>query len=254
MLNRFCPVCNELRKTGLFQKEGYEYVRCQSCNHIYVDNPNDDTRSNFNPEGVDIKKYKDRHKQIINLITDVLTPDTLNIAEIGSGIGNFGYLASKYSNKKLHYTGYEPSVKRCDFSKLHGLNVKNALFDNKQGKFDVVIADNVLEHVLDPRSIFKVVSNSLDSGGIFVIIVPNRYDIRRFMPKWRRRHYWQPSCHINHFSFGDLKYLSQLYEMEIHSFGMNSLCSDSNIFLKVKTLLDRFGLHIGGLYLYAIKK
>jgi hypothetical protein len=89
-----------------------------------------------------------------------------------------------------------------------------------------------------------------------VVIVPNRYDIRRFLPKWRSRHYWQPSCHINHFSFGDVKNLSQLYGMEIHSFGMNSLCSDSdnNIFLKVKTLLDGFGLHIGGLYLYAIKK
>lgn len=43
--------------------------------------------------------------------------------------------------------------------------------------------DNVLEHIENPSLIFNMVSNSLKVCGIFIIIVPNKNDIRRFLPE-----------------------------------------------------------------------
>jgi hypothetical protein len=86
------------------------------------------------------------------------------------------------------------------------------------------------------------------------VIVPNKNDIRQFMPKWRDRHYWQPNCHINYFSFDNLKYLSEQNGMRLVNFGLNTLTSQNSNFLKFKTFLDNIGVHIGGLYTYAIKQ
>ena len=86
------------------------------------------------------------------------------------------------------------------------------------------------------------------------MIVPNKNDIRRFMPKWRERHHWQPNCHINYFSFDNLKYLAEKNNMKLYDFSLDTLDSTNSIFLRFKTFLDNIGIHIGGLYTYAIKQ
>ena len=114
---------------------------------------------------------------------------------------------------------------------------------------------NVLEHVENPSNIIKIVSSSLKSGGgIFIMIVPNRYDIRRIIPQWRDRHYYQPSCHINYFSISDLIFLTNKNKLDLFDFGPNTLEKNSNLILRFKTILDTLGIHIGGLYTYAIKQ
>lgn len=72
------------------------------------------------------------------------------------------------------------------------------------------------------------------------MIVPNKDDIRRFIPKWENRHYWQSHCHTN--------YLSNINQLKLYDFDLNTLTSNSNLSLKIKTYLDNSGLHIGGLY------
>ena len=250
MKNRKSPVCNNKTNKIQLVKNEYKIVECTNCNHVYVLNPNEDTGS---PLGGDAKidNYKTRHYQMYKLIKD-LYQDKNNIAEIGSGIGNFAHLISK--DEKIKYIGYEPSKGRYEFSKKYNLNTKNELFKISEDFYDVVILDNVLEHMKNPSYIFDIVSKSLKSGGAFIVIVPNKNDIRRFMPKWKARHYWQPNCHINYFTFDNLKYLSKKNNMKLYNFGLDTLKKENSIFLKIKTFLDIYGLHIGGLYTYAIKQ
>ena len=134
------------------------------------------------------------------------------------------------------------------------LNIINDYFNESQEAYDAIVMDNVLEHVENPSFIYEIVSKSLKVGGIFIVIVPNINDIRRFMPKWRNRHYWQPSCHINYFSYENLNFLSQKNNMKLNDFGLNTLENSCSSFLKLKTFLDSNRIHIGGLYTYAIKQ
>lgn len=43
------------------------------------------------------------------------------------------------------------------------------------GEFDVVVADNVLEHLCEPDRVFAEVARVLKPGGVFLFKTPNRY-------------------------------------------------------------------------------
>lgn len=253
MKSRKCPICDNKSYTLKLTKNTYKIIECNSCNHIYVQNPNEDTSSPFNGNAK-IDAYKIRHHQMYRLIKNLYKDKTeiINIAEIGSGIGNFAYLVSE--DEKINYIGYEPSLGRYEFTQRYNLNTKNELFQISEIFYDAIIIDNVLEHVENPSYFFKIASKSLKSEGVFIVIVPNKNDIRRFMSKWRERHYWQPNCHINYFSFNNLKYLAEKNNMKLYDFGFDTLDSKNSIFLRFNTFLDSIGIHIGGLYTYAIKQ
>ena len=253
MMNRNnCPVCHKMKFKEKIVKHGFKIVKCRGCGHIFVLNPQEDTTSQFDRKE-NIAKFHPRHKQIIRFLDIYFKNDRkIKIAEIGSGVGHFAYLIK--DNAQYDYIGYEPSKGRYNFTKQYGLNIQNGFFEESVNTYDAVIMDNVLEHVENPSEIIEIVSSSLIEGGVFIVIVPNINDIRRINPKWRNRHYWQPSCHINNFSFSNLKFLSDKNNMKLYDFGLNTLEKSSSLFLKVKTFLDSIGIHIGGLYTYAIKQ
>ena len=252
MKSRNCPVCENNNNKEIFIKNNFNIVECQKCSHIFVLNPQGDTSSPF-PGNVNINAYKPRHKQILKFLNKYFqNHQKVKTAEIGSGVGHFGNLISK--EDKHTYVGYELSKDRYEFTKANGLNVINDFFEESQNTYDVIIMDNVLEHVENPSYLYEIASKSLKLGGVFIVIVPNKNDIRRFIPKWRNRHYWQPCCHINYFSFENLNFLSQKNNMKLYDFDSSTLEKDSSLFLKFKTFLDFIGIHIGGLYTYAIKQ
>jgi len=61
------------------------------------------------------------------------------------------------------------------------------------GEFDVVFADNVLEHLQDPRQVFAEIARVLKPGGWFLAKTPNRWHympiIARLTPHWFHRAY-----------------------------------------------------------------
>jgi hypothetical protein len=65
---------------------------------------------------------------------------------------------------------------------------------------------------------------------------------------------WQPNCHINYFSYSDLKIISSKFNMKLNFFSYKSLADDSSVTLKIKTLLGNMGPHVCGLYTYFVKK
>ena len=87
------------------------------------------------------------------------------------------------------------------------LNEKTA---NSLGKFNVIHMNNVLEHILDPIGLIKIVSKLLNDKGILCIGVPNDYnpfqDVARktegLDPWWLA-----PPHHINYFNFNSLELL-----------------------------------------------
>ena len=219
---------------------------------MYVLNPKSTTESPFNEE-ISIDGYKPRHVQIINQIKlEFNEPDkVIKVADIGAGYGHLAKLMSKESS--FDYHGFEPGIGRAEFCQRNGLNVGNQLFTISDDKYDVIIMDNVLEHVSNPIEIIDTIEKSLNNSGIFICIVPNVFDIRQLSNGWKDIHHWQPNCHINYFSYSDLKRISSKFNMTLKNFSCKSLSDDSSGTNKIKTLLDNMGLHVGGLYTYFVK-
>lgn len=129
-------------------------------------------------------------KKRVNIVYKLIPKQTKSLLDIGIG---YGYLETLLHENKLNIniTGLDISEKavenlRKNFEfKLLVRDLKN--FPKELGKFDVVIAMEVFEHIL-PHKIFNILANikkSLKSNGIFIITVPlltNNPDIKMTFP------------------------------------------------------------------------
>jgi SAM-dependent methyltransferase len=252
-MNRWCPLCSSLGHKVKVTKNGFKIVECVACSFVYVLNPKATTISSLNKE-INIDSYKLRHVQVINQINLEFNDASkvIKIADIGAGYGHLAKLMLKEEN--YNYQGFEPSIERAEFCQKKGLNVCNKLFTISDDRYDVIIMDNVLEHVSNPIEIIDSIEKSLKNSGIFICIVPNVFDLRQMSKVWKDIHHWQPNCHINYFSYADLKRISSRFNMTLKSFSYRSLPDGSSVTNKIKTLLDNMGPHVGGLYTYFVKK
>jgi len=100
-----------------------------------------------------------------------------NILEIRSGFGGFYSFLSKTNQK--NYLGLELDADATNFANFH---FKSEVFLNKsleefesKGKFDIVYAFEVLEHLDNPMFGIEKISSLLENGGLFVGTSPYPY-------------------------------------------------------------------------------
>ena len=259
---RSCPMCGE-RPTLPETEIGYRGVefaieRCAACDFLYVTNPSGTTFDHVQEPPIEVPE-KARHRQIKRVCDAALKagdpPDgALRVVEVGAGWGGLAQVFAR--DAAWHYTGFEPSAARAAFGRARGFDVREGLFDasGAAGIADAIVFDNVLEHVEDPRALVRDAMASLREGGVLVVIVPNRNDVRRFHAAWRRRHYWQPHCHINYFSRRDLDRLFAAHGMQLRFFGFEAVGGPSDdVGLLPRVVADRLGIHVLGLNAYGIK-
>lgn len=151
------------------------------------------------------KFLKLRHFQIAQLLIERSCKCVL---EVGTGYGGFAFLSNFYD---MEVYGIEPDQVRLHFSEQVGnINIVDSVEKlQPEMKFDAVVIDNVLEHVKSIKKELQAVYNLLRPGGIVVIIVPNRYDVRRISKKWSSKHYWLEKDHLSYFRVSDLDGIMQ---------------------------------------------
>ncbi len=261
-MKRLCPLCNasefNIIKQLKHNEINYTIGKCKQCNFVYVTNPNLNTISdneNIDITNTPIPAPKKRHFQIKTLI-DSYYPNKqkIKVVEIGSGYGSLAKIISR--DLKYCYCGFEPSEIRAKVCQNHNLNVKNCFFSLNTLDFiaDVIIIDNVLEHVLEPRKLIETSAKVLNKDGMLIVIVPNFHDIRQLKESWKKRHFWQPSCHINYFTSYHLHKLFQEQNINFYPFGLSSLDLKKDWLFVSKVFLDAINIYKLGLYCYGIKK
>ena len=259
MRERVCPICSS-EKFSVFKEisikeKHYLLAKCLACQFVYVLNPDMDTVNHDTMSCESVPVVHQRYVQTKKLLDRTFkTARQVDILEIGSGCGALGKLLNE--DERYQYSGYEPSVPRSQSCRDQGLNVVTGFFEKKtfSGKVDVVILDNVLEHVLHPDVLISDAADVLRPDGLLIVIVPNLHDIRQHIPSWKKRHYWQPGCHINYFTRHHLKRLLMKNGLVFRTFGFCSLDWQRDLPLwLVKVVLDRIGFCCLGLYCYGIK-
>ena len=117
--------------------------------------------------------------------------------------------------------------------------VEDAYTFRHEARYDVIIASEVIEHVMDPDALLANVVRHLEPGGLVIVTTPNgygpwelsnyvrpRYVMRRW--NWLRRLLGLPPYaagtgpdHCQHFTRGSLKKLFDRHGLDVHRF-MNS--------------------------------
>ena len=130
-----------------------------------------------------------RGREIVRIVRQVTPLRSKRVLDVGSGYG--GMLISM-AEQGANVTGIEidPERARIGRQRLHELNMNVAYIEGdicspetaaSLDDFDVVICQDVLEHVLDPKSVIDSLCRLLKPGGVIYVQIPNKYGIDQLM-------------------------------------------------------------------------
>jgi len=248
----YCPICGEkhdLKKlferkfavdTQLFPFESYDIMFCKKCGMIYAGNI--DSNRGWNEYYSDTSKYENvnmsvplstisKYKIEMDIFQKYLSINT-RVIDIGCGNGKMLSLMREGGFK--HLTGVEISKKNIEFintcygipAYVGDLEHLDALGDNK---FQLVILNGVLEHVLNLQASIANVLQYIVDGGYVFLAVPA---LEQFI--YYTNLYQQFSSeHVNYFSKISLKNLLERYGLELCEY-RNALGTGFSLWKKTK--------------------
>jgi SAM-dependent methyltransferase len=224
--------------------DSHSVVACGNCRFEYVTDPIDWAKIQSKSKA---KKRRDipRHQILAKYAT---TLGAKSIIEVGSGVGELGYLLTK---RGFDYLGIEPDERRAAACQEIGLDVRATILEGipNDRKADLIVIDNVLEHVIDPVGILKESRKHLTPNGTLVVVVPNRNDIRRIVPAWRKKNLWLPKVHINYFTGSSLQRTFALAGFDPSNFPSSTLFGTSSLSRSVALILNSRGMFPFGIYM-----
>lgn len=141
----------------------------------------------------------------------LLPPGRRRLLDVGSGPGSF----LTHGNRRGWQTlGIEPSHQAAEYSRSLGLEVVEDFLTAESAKqlgtFDAIHANEVFEHLPEPRAMAGYLRDLLAPGGVLCICVPNDYsaiqatlrDVCGYAPWWVA-----PPHHVNFFDGDSLEKL-----------------------------------------------
>ncbi len=127
------------------------------------------------------------------VILDIIKPNYFCL-DYGAGRGNVEYMNFKGLVK--HMCGVDPaedviSNPYLDDAKV--LCLKKNTISYPDDTFNLVISDNVMEHIENPGIVFKEISRVLINNGVFLAKTPNKWHymplVARITPTWFHKYY-----------------------------------------------------------------
>lgn len=214
-----CPACESLDAGFEFAKDGFEYATCRSCETLYArTRPSFDRLKSFYAESAattywineffapvaDARREKVFRPRAEYVVSTFGQDPKWVIGDIGAG---FGLFSQELRNlwPLSRYIAIEPSLEQADRCRNAGLDVLSssleevAVLGSHDGRFDLLTAFELIEHLHDPRVFLRAVQRLLKPGGWLLMTTLNGqgFDIQLL---WERSHSIYPPCHINFFN------------------------------------------------------
>lgn len=187
-----CPIC-ERRTRRLLSRHGRHFERldtviCTGCGLIhshpipsqgdledyYRETYRSDYKSTRTPKLKHLVRYAPGVLARVFEIQRYTRPDQRVLLDIGSGCGDFLYMATKLG---FQARGIEPHQGYAAFARSElGMPVENASFETTSfapGAFDVINLHHVLEHMSEPVVTLRRLHTLLREDGLLAIAVPD---------------------------------------------------------------------------------
>ena len=252
-IREHCPLCASTARSlsRVVSRFGtdYDLQECAGCGHQYISNIPADTTSAARAVA---PPTRPRHHQIERLLRSLLgAKENPLIVEIGCGYGDVGVLVRPWAR----FLGFEPSETCSAIALDRQLDIRREYFaaDAVPEPADAIILDNVLEHVEEPKALLAEGVRALAPGGVAVVIVPNRQDVRGLSRKWGDRNLWIPPDHINYFDRGDIFRLMHDQGLAVKPFGLRPLRPTKDWRFLPRGIAEMVGLSLFGHNVYGVK-
>ncbi len=208
----------DYNKYELYNEE-FVISKCEECGFIFQNNIlnefgmsllygiwiNEDkliSHRKDNSKNPEIYKY---YKNTMAVVKAVLKRNDIKIIDYGAGTAEvynavhqlgFDITALEYSEKRVSW------LQENGYKVVHNREIKN-------NKYDLVIMNQVLEHIPDPKEVLRNVYEILSNNGLMIISTPDCRNVENFIKKGnldiRLFEYLSPHQHINAFTNKSLK-------------------------------------------------
>lgn len=211
-----CLLCH----CSFFNKQRYFFGFSLNAKYLYVCKDCNLGQINYDSDIIP-SYYKNNDKQILNYNFDIDSVFPIHevikkankynkinkVLDIGAGNGHFLFSAKQ---NNIKYLGVEPSITKVNNCKKIGLDyiingdIEELTSNDKyHEEFDLILLDNVFEHLEDPLNSLKRIKTLLNKNGIIIIIVPNCND---------NYYKCRTDDHVPHLTFWNKKSLEMLAE------------------------------------------
>jgi len=154
------------------------------------------------PNTKDIKKTVQRKKtDLLNFLKN--TPlNGMTFLDYGGGTGMAALAASELGLETFLYEIDEEAVEFLSALKQNKpIGIYSDLSQFKEKKFDVILCDNVIEHVDAPKELMKRLYSLLQPNGVLIFKTPNMRNIRMWLyPHLSLLHYIRKTMVYNNLS------------------------------------------------------
>ena len=167
----------------------------------------------YRPE--ELTYIENKSKKIYEIVKNVTNKTLLDVG-CGEGYVSRFFFDLDYKIKALDYSSFavkNHNSKVCPFF-IAGDVFKNLdLIIESKEKYGIIILNNVIEHVLNPKNVLKKIHNILADDGILVITAPNDFScLQKELLRKKyiyERNWLAPPMHLSYFN---LETLSNLVE------------------------------------------
>ena len=189
--NISCPLCSELDTKFISKYPGTflscrELHQCNNCSLIFCDEmPSNEELKKYYSSGLYYDLVSDPYNPDIVEFSNDLALSRLNLIkketgvlnkkcktlDIGAGNASFGITLKALSRNTI-YDVVEPDIKVWE-GYSNEVNKKfSDISDVKESDYDLVVLNQVLEHVLEPKIFIQSICDLLKEQGILYIDVP----------------------------------------------------------------------------------
>jgi 2-polyprenyl-3-methyl-5-hydroxy-6-metoxy-1,4-benzoquinol methylase len=195
MMCNYCGSVEHIIITRYTRFEKNNVLQCKNCGLVYLETKKDKkeiesfyssstyrnipTSPKQSPEEhfydkVTIHDIEDR----IKFISNNIKIKNKKILEIGSASGGLLKKIQEYGAKEV--IGIELDEAYAKFSQKNGQNISTTSIEelNYKNEFDTIVTFHTLEHVYNPKAVFKSIYIALKKNGCFLGEVPNQNDWR----------------------------------------------------------------------------
>jgi SAM-dependent methyltransferase len=204
-----CILCNSNVYQELGKIKEYKIVKCTQCTFVYAHPlPKKDELTKYYGEHVPkgFKSHKGlRRKYKYYFLTRSIKKhfaenEQIRLLEIGCSYGRF--LSSLQLDRQFKTTGIDLTDVSIEYARSLGLSVLKGTLESMafpDESYDVVVALQTIEHMLDPIRELTEIKRILSEGGIFIATVPCVIHIKAKIAgmKWK---YYGPPGHLWYFS------------------------------------------------------
>src|SRR3989344_8860134 len=252
-LDKFiCPLCGSKKGNDFLAYKNYQLIDCLKCGLV---SPNVDFAKLGNHDVYDDEAYiKATYIEIMNTYNyrkKTLAPERFNyilektkiaknkikLLDVGCGPG---YLLSYLKDNGIKYKGLELADFLVKICKQKKLNVEKANLNNElHSSYNVITLFDVLEHLSDPVSLFKVLNKKLTKNGFILAYTPNIHSLSFLLMKEKQNNLY-PFQHICFFDKQSLDYLAKKNGFKIYSidyFGLKSYEDKFDYLAKLKEFI-----------------